>query len=456
MLDVKEIRANPERLREAIALRNVDPGKADLDRWLELDERRRVLRAELDKINAEKNKLAGLGKTDVEAARMLGQKLRERARSVEAELSQVTAAGQAIGDWFPNWPHPEMPRGHGEDDNVVVAAWVPRVGYLNLNGERGYGETARLMPARPIHSDDKEFTPLDHVELGEQLSGIDVIQAAKVSGSRFAYITGDVAILQMAIQRLLTEKLLGMVYSPIIPPLMVRERSLYGTSHFPELRSQVYEIKPNNVEDAADLFLVGTSEPTNFSYFMDRTLNEQDLPIKMFASTPCFRSEAGSWGKDVRGIKRVHQFDKIEMNSICTPEQSSEIYQEFFHINEWLLQTLELPYRLVEKCTGDAGYLATHRQMDVEVWLPGSFMEVMTNTNTSDYSTRRLNIRYKSRDGALRFCYGLNDTGCAMGRMIIAILENYQQSDGRVKVPEVLRPTVRQEFITPKEKFWQT
>lgn len=458
MVDVKEIRANPERMREAIALRNVDPAKADLDRWLELDERRRVLRGELDQINAAKNKLAGLGKTDPQAARAQGQELRERARAAEAELSQLMGEWQAILDWFPNWPHPEMPRGRGEDENVVVAAWVPGAGYLNLGESKDYGQTARLMPPHLAHWDGDEFTPLDHVQLGEQLSGIDVLQGAKVSGSRFAYITGDVAVLQIAIQRLLTEKLLGMGYSPIVPPLLVRERSLYSTSHFPEGRSQVYEIKPNNVEDDAQLFLVGSSEPANFSYFMDRTLNEQDLPAKFFASTPCFRSEAGSWGKDVRGIKRVHQFDKIEMNSVCTAEQSPEIYREFAQVNEWLLQTLELPYRLVEKCTGDAGYLATHRQMDVEVWLPGarSFMEVMTNTNTSDYQARRFNIRYKSREGATRFCHTLNDTGCAMGRMIIAILENYQQADGRVKVPEALRPTVRQEFITPKEKFWQT
>lgn len=454
MVDVKEIRANPERMREAIALRNVDPAKADLDRWLELDERRRVLRGELDKINAEKNKLASLGKTDKEAARQLGQELRERARLVEAELSQLTEEWQAITDWFPNWPHPEMPKGHGEEDNVIVAAWVPRAGYLDLGQQGNYSHTARSMPPQPIHSDDKEFTPLDHVQLGEQLGGIDILQAAKVSGSRFAYIMGDVAILQIAIQRLLTEKLLAMGYSPIIPPLLVRERSLYGTSQFPEGRNQVYEIKSTNVEDAAQLFLVGSSEPANFSYFMDKTLRERDLPIKIFASTPCFRSEAGSWGKDVRGIKRVHQFDKIEMNAVCTAEQATEIYQEFIQINEWLMQTLELPYRLVDKSTGDAGYLATHRQMDVEVWLPGAraFMELMTNTNASDYQARRFNIRYKSRDGALRFCYTLNDTGCAMGRMIIAILENYQQSDGRVKVPEALRPTVKKEFITAKEQ----
>ncbi|HEU0168758.1 MAG TPA: aminoacyl--tRNA ligase-related protein, partial [Chloroflexota bacterium] len=229
-------------------------------------------------------------------------------------------------------------------------------------------------------------------------------------------------------------------------------RSLYGTSHFPEGRAQVYAIEPTNVEDEAELFLVGSSEPANFSYFMDKTLDEAQLPIKVFAATSCFRSEVGSWGKDVKGIKRVHQFDKIEMNSVCTPGQSDDVYAEFGSMNQWLMQTLELPYRIVDKCTGDAGYLASHRQRDVEVWMPGSseFMEVMTDTNTTDYQARRMNIRYKPSDGASpRFCHTVNDTGCAMGRMLIAIIENYQQADGSVKVPAALSAAMREPFIRP-------
>ena len=185
---------------------------------------------------------------------------------------------------------------------------------------------------------------------------------------------------------------------------------------------------------------------------MDRTLEEDSLPVKVFASTPCFRSEAGSWGKDVKGIKRVHQFDKIEMNSVCTPEQSKEIYEELGQVNQWLMQQLELPYRVVDKCTGDAGYLASYRQRDVEVWMSGSreFMEVMTDTNTSDYQSRRLNIRFRRTDGNLRYCHTVNDTGCAMGRMLIAILDNYQQDDGSVKVPAVLQSTMGTDVLRPK------
>jgi seryl-tRNA synthetase len=238
-----------------------------------------------------------------------------------------------------------------------------------------------------------------------------------------------------------------------VPPLLVRERSLYGTSHFPEGRDQVYEIKTENVEEPLPLFLVGSSEPANFSYFMDRTLDEADLPIKVFAVTTCFRSEAGSWGKDVKGIKRVHQFDKIEMNAVCTPDQSAGIYAEFREINEWLMQQLELPYRIVDKCTGDAGYLATYRQRDVEVWLAGSreYMEVMTDTNTSDYQARRLNIRYRAAAGGTHYCHTVNDTGCAMGRMLIAIMDNYQQADGSILVPRVLVPLMNKDRLLPRQ-----
>ncbi|MCZ6678160.1 MAG: serine--tRNA ligase [Candidatus Poribacteria bacterium] len=451
MIDVKEVRANPQRLREIIRLRKVDTAQADLDRWLELDEQRRYLQSTWEQLNAEKKKLARLGRTNPDAARSRGQELRQESQALERKMSQITQEWQAIFDWFPNWPHPDMPEGKGEADNVEECAWIPGVGYLDSN-QLGKGtHTAPLMPQKPCHTDDTDFTPLHHAELGQTLGGIDILQGGKVSGSRFAYLLGDIALMQIALHQLVVEKLLSEGYQPMIPPLLVRERSLYGTSHFPEGRDQVYAIEQHNVEEGVQLFLVGSSEPANFSFFMDRTLNETDLPIKIFAATPCFRSEAGSWGKDVKGIKRVHQFDKIEMNAVCTAEQSMDIYEEFNRINEWLMQTLELPYHIVDKCTGDAGYLATHRQRDVEGWLSGAreFMEVMTNTNTTDYQARRLNIRCKPVKGKSRFCHTVNDTCCAMGRMLIAIIDNYQQKDHSIKVPEALRPVVKKDYIRP-------
>ena len=452
MIDPKRARSNTDRLKEIIRLRKVDPANADVDRWLDLDTRRRALQAQIDALNAEKKKIASLGKTDPAAARSKGQELREQSKTLEAQFTEITTQWTLCMEWFPNWIDPEMPEGAGEDDNVEECAWIPQQGYLDQKQLGTANHSAQFMPQTPVHSGEKVFNTLHYTELGERLGGVDTLQGGKVSGSRFAYILGDVAVLQMAIHRLLTDELLQRGYQPIIPPLLVRERSMFGTSQFPEGRDQVYEIKTDNVEEPFPLYLVGSSEPANFSYFMDRTLEEGALPTKVFAATPCFRSEAGSWGKDVKGIKRVHQFDKIELNAVCTPEQSGEIYEEFAEVNQWMMQQLELPYRIVDKCTGDAGYLASYRQRDVEVWMSGSreFMEVMTDTNASDYQSRRLNIRYRGTDGNLHYCHTVNDTGCAMGRMLIAILDNYQQADGSVKVPRVLQSMVRTDVLRPK------
>ncbi|MBI2504026.1 MAG: serine--tRNA ligase [Candidatus Latescibacteria bacterium] len=448
MIDVKLLRSDPEAMRQAIRLRRVDPQKADLDCWLQLDERRRQLQTSIDSHNAAKKELSRLGRTDPEAARQQGQELREQSRQLEQEMDQLSTQWQSILDWLPNWPHPQMPRGGGEEDNVEEKAWIPGKGYLEA-GQLGH--SAAQMPPFPCHADSGDFTPQVHADLGAHL-GIDTQQAGKVSGSRFTYIRGHLALMQHALSQLLIGEMLRRGYEMLIPPLLVREPALYGTSHFPEGRAQVYAIQSDNVEDQTQLFLVGSSEPANFSCFAGRTLREEELPLRLFAYTPCFRSEAGSWGKDVKGIKRVHQFDKLEMNSVCTPEQSEAMYGEFGGINEWLMQQLELPYRIVDKCTGDAGYLASHRQRDVEVWMPGSreYMEVMTDTNTTDYQARRLEIRYKAAQGGTRFCHTVNDTGCAMGRMLIAILENYQQKDGVVKVPAVLRPAIGKDYLQPR------
>lgn len=449
MIDAKMARDNIEKLRKSIELRKVDSSKADVDRWIELDGSRRKLQGQIDILNSEKKELAKLGKENPEAARSKGKELRERSRELEGSLDLVSAEWQQIFDWFPNWPDPCMPIGHGEEENVEEKVWIPDVGYL-CDEKIGIGDrSVSNMPPKPIHS-EVEFDAIHHSELGSNLGDIDTLQASKVSGSRFAYLRGDIAKIQYTISRLLIDELFSRDYEMFIPPLLVRERALYGTSHFPEGRDQVYAISSDNVEDGNQLFLVGSSEPTNFSYFSDKTFTSDSLPCKVFAYTPCFRSEAGSWGKDVKGIKRVHQFDKIEMNAICLPDQSESVYQEFSEINEWLLQKLRLPYRVVDKCTGDAGYLASFRQKDLEVWLSGSgeYMEVMTDTNTTDYQARRLGIRYRGEKNR-GFCHTVNDTGAAMGRLIIAILDNYQQKDGSVLIPEILQESLGKTHLVP-------
>jgi seryl-tRNA synthetase len=453
MLNPDVIRTRADDLKQLIANGRGNKQKANVDRWLELDDQRRKLQTQLDDLYQEKNKLAELGKQGkIEEARTRGQEIREQIKQVETDLAAVKQEWQDILDWMPNLPlsSEDMPVGRGEDDNLVTKAWIPG-GYLEVApGTKAEPKLANF-PATPAHA-ATEFTPQHHIDLGEKLGIIDNKQSAQVSGTRFTYLLGDAVLLQYGIQQLMFGELLRRDFIPVVPPLLVKERALYGSSHLPEGKDQIYRIEAENIEDGQQLYLVGSSEPTNFAYFMDRVLDHTDLPIKVFAYTPCFRSEAGSWGKDTKGIKRVHQFDKLEMNVVCLPEQSEKIFQELLSVNEWLLQQLELPYRLVQKCSGDAGYLASAKQVDAEVWLGGQqeFMEVGTDTNTTDYQARRLNIKFKNDDGSREFVHTVNDTGVAMGRMIIAILDNYQQADGTILVPKALQPFVGKSVIGPQ------
>jgi seryl-tRNA synthetase len=224
---------------------------------------------------------------------------------------------------------------------------------------------------------------------------------------------------------------------------------LYGSSHFPGDADQVYKLEAEYLEDSNSLYLIGSSEPSNFAYFADKIL-DLSSPIKVMAQTPCFRSEVGSWGRDVRGIKRTHQFDKIEMNVImeADDDKAREMQEYLLSINEWLLQTLQIPYHVINMCIGDLGYYAASKKYDVEFWTPtmGGFTELMSNSITTDYQSRRLNIRYKDANGNLKYAYTLNDTGITH-RILIALLDHYQQSDGTLKVPEALVDYVGKEFI---------
>lgn len=447
MLDTKVIRSNPDYLKKIIAAGRSNPEKANVDAWLKLDAERGSLIAQIDLLRAQRNELSNIkGKPDSATVEKV-KKLKEDMQGMEERLAEVQAAWQEYLNWMPNLPVSEeaMPFGKGEEDNVVLKAWVAGQGYVEKTDVMSKAE----MPVRSKHWDEALVKPIHHLDLGQSLGVIDMEQAAKVSGSRFTYLTGDLALLQYALQRYLFDELLRRGFTIINPPLMVKDTVLYGTSHFPEQRDQVYQIKGDYLEEGRELNLVGSSEPANFAYFMDRVLEESELPRKVFAYTPCFRSEVGSWGRDVRGIKRVHQFDKLEMNVVCRPDQSEQVFAELLAINEWLWQSLEISYQLVQKCTGDAGYHASAHQIDPEGWLPGQqeFMELGTDTNTTDFQARRFNIKYRDKDGQKYFCHTVNDTCAAMGRALIAIMDNYQQSDGRIKVPEVLRPLMGKDFI---------
>lgn len=438
MLAIKFIKENLDAVRDAIRNRGVTG--VDLEKLLKLEEKRGVILQELESKRAARNKLSD------DIAKITDEKVRENlieeATAVKADLKNLEIEFNRIDKIYcdllvlvPNVTSPDMPFGHEEADNVIMKVWLPDKGYIDFPK----GAKALDISYMP----EVSFEHKDHVTLGESLDVIDVKQSAVVSGSRFCYLKNEAVLLQEAIFSLLKNHLLDLGYSPMYPPILVKEKALFGTSHFPEGKEQIYKIENFNVEEGNDLYLVGSSEPANFSYFADKTLYADKLPIKVYAQTVCFRSEVGSWGKDVRGIKRVHQFNKVEMNSVCLPDQSQQVYDEFLANNEWLLQALGLPYRLVNKCTGDCGYNASYLQCDPEVWRPGEkeFMEVGTSTITTDYQARRLNIKYK-KGKETGFVHTVNDTG-ATDRLIIGILENNQNEDGSVTIPEILRPLMR-------------
>jgi len=447
MLDLNFIRENKELVKKNAERRGVNPKKADIDRLLTLDEQKRKLTTETDALRAKKNDLAGQFvkadetgkaklKTEGETLKEQTQKNEETLRALEKEIIELLA-------WIPNILSKDTPEGKGEDDNTEIKVWHPEKGYLPKGklGKATNNKSEKFMGKLP-------FDGKNHIALGEKLGIIDLKQAAKVSGTRFYYLRGDAVLLQNAMQQFLATELNKRGFTPTMPPILIRERALYGTSHFPEGYDQVYRIENDNVEDNNKLYLAGTSEPSNFAYFMDTTLSDKELPAKLYSITPCFRSEVGSWGKDVKGIKRVHQFTKLEMDVVCKPEESGKIFDELLEINEWFYQALKLPYRVIQKCPGDAGYLATHKQYDVEGWRPTEkeWMELGTDTNATDYQARTLGIKYVSADKKKRYAHTVNNTGVT-DRALIMILENYQQKDGSVLVPKILREIVGKEKI---------
>lgn len=445
MLDINFIKKNSEIVKKVISDRNIKG--IDIDNLLKIYEdylnylkKSEDLRKSRNEISSDISKVQG---DEREALIAKASVIKDELSAVDLKLDRLKKDIEQILPGVPNIVSEEMPVGKDEHDNLIIKVWDPVKGYLKLNEPLKYDDIS--------YAPEPAFDYKDHLELGESLDIIDIEQSGKVSGSRFCYLKKEAVLIQDAVSNLLKKELLRRNFIPMIPPLLVKERSLFGTSHFPEGRAQVYEIKNENVEDNNSLFLVGSAEPSNFSYFMDKVLKKEDLPVKVYAQTTCFRSEVGSWGKDVRGIKRVHQFDKLEMNCVCTEDQEREVFDEFLEINEWLFQQLKIPYRIVNKCTGDCGYNASYFQYDIEAWRPKEkeYMELGTNTMTTDYQARRLNIKYKDTDG-LKFARTVNDTGVAFGRAIIALLENHQKEDGSVEIPEALFPYLDFRVILPR------
>jgi seryl-tRNA synthetase len=429
VIDVSLLRNDPEGLATAMARRHL---AVDIPQLAGLDRRRREARVRAEELRAAQKRagkeiasLQGPAKAEAiaEAAR-----LAEEYRGALAGADALDAAFDEVWRTLPNPPHPSAPTGVGEEDNVELKRW---------------GE----IPSFP-------FPARDHVELGEALGLIDSERGAKVSGARFAYLRGPAALLEFALVQFALHRLAAAGFSPTVTPVMVREEALYGTGFFPGAREQVYAVgssERGGVPVEPDgLYLVGTAEVPLAAQHTDEILDGAVLPLRYAGFSTCFRREAGTYGKDTRGIFRVHQFDKVEMFSFCHPDRSWEEHEYLLSREEDLVQALGIPYRVVNVCTGDLGDSAA-KKYDIEAWLPGqqAFREITSCSNTTDFQARRLRMRFRQEDGSTRPVHTLNGTGVAVGRTLIAILENYQEADGSVVVPEVLRPLVGRERIGP-------
>jgi seryl-tRNA synthetase len=411
MLDLRSIRDDPEPARAALRRR----GAADaLDDLLRLDERRREILPELEEGRARRNRVSdeiAQLKREGKAAdepiaemRELGGRLKEQ----EAELARVEEERDELAATLPNLPDPEAPDGETDEDAVTL---------------REVGE-------RP----EFDFEIRDHLDLGTANGWIEMEKAAEASGSRFAYLMGDLVFVELALVRLILDLLRREDMTPVVPPVLVREGPLYGTGFFPSEREMIYEIPKD------ELFLVGTSEVSLAALHAGEIMAADELPRRYAGYSTCFRREAGAAGRDTRGIFRVHQFDKIEMFSFVEPSLSREEHERLLAIQERILQALEIPYRVVDIPTGDLGAPAA-RKFDCEAWIPSQerYREVTSCSNTTDYQARRLDCRYRPEPEAQPVpVHTLNGTALAVGRTLIALLENGQRADGSVALPSVL------------------
>ena len=413
MLDLKLIRNDPESVRDALRRRGAH-AEAALDTLLGLDrtrrellvavEERRALRNAVSEEIAEKKRARGDASAEIAAMREVGDQI----KALDAQLKEIEASLEEELLTVPNLPDPTSPSG-GEEDSVVLHRWgTPRT---------------------------FSFPPVDHLDLAAAHDMIDMERGARTSGSRFAYLKGDLVFLQFALVQFALQKLASKGFRPVVVPVLVRDEAMYGTGFFPTDMQQVYRV------EADGLNLVGTSEVPLAALHMDEILNEADLPVRYVGYSSCFRREAGAAGKDTRGIFRVHQFDKVEMFSFCAPDKSADEHDFMRGIEEELLQELDLPYRVVNIAAGDLGAPAA-KKYDCEVWLPTQdrYREVTSCSNCTDYQARRLRVRAKGDKGSPYLVHTLNGTVVAVGRTIIAIMENYQPENGLVKVPAALRP----------------
>jgi len=426
MLDLRFIRANLDAVKQMLENRRND---LDISVFEAIDRKRREILPALETLRHRKNKvseeIAQMKKQRQDASGLIGEmkEVSVEIKEMEAALSQVDEDLKPFLMVIPNMPHESVPVGAASEDNPVIRTWgtVP----------------------------EKEFEALAHWDLGERLGILDFAAASKLAGSRFALYRGAGALLERAlISFMLDIHTREHGYTEVLPPFMVNSASMTGTGQLPKFKEDLFKI------EGWDLFLIPTAEVPVTNIHRDEVLAEESLPIHYVAYTPCFRSEAGSYGKDTRGLIRQHQFNKVELVKFCKPEDSYRELEDLTRNAETILQRLELPYRVVALCTGDLGF-ASAKTYDLEVWLPGQklYREISSCSNFEDFQARRAGIRFKRKGASgTELVHTLNGSGLAVGRTLVAVLENYQQKDGTVRIPRVLQSYMGGiEFIKPAQ-----
>ncbi len=398
MLDIKFIRENPEKVKKACTDKNI---LVDVDKFLELDKQARALQVEIENLRAERNKLT---KDDIER----GRELKEKLKGLEESFTGVDKERYALYRKIPNIPFDDVPVGKNDSENVVL---------------RQVGKLPKF-----------NFTPKEHWQIGQDLDIIDLERASKIAGSRFYFLKNEAAMLEMALMNYVFTLLSKKGFTPVIPPVMIKPTESEAMGYIENHPDQeAYYLERD------ELYLTATSEQSLGAMHAKEML-DLAKPKKYVAFSTCFRRESGSYGKDTKGIFRVHQFDKMEMFVFCKPEDSEKEHQNLLAIEEELMKALGIAYQVINICTGDLGKPAA-RKYDIEAWMPGQnrYRETHSTSNCTDYQARGLEIKYKNERGENHFAHTLNGTAFAMGRIIVAILENGQQKDGSVKIPKVLQ-----------------
>lgn len=451
MLDIKFIREHGDEVKKAITDKRIN---LDLDELLEADILRRNLLTESESLQATKNsvskEIVSMSGADKEAKILEMKEVGDKQNELAGKLKDAEKKFLNLMLLVPNIPSSETPIGNDDSGNIPWSYWSPGTGHVDPK------DTAKISEIPTKFS----YQIKDHMELAKNLDIIDTERGVKTSGFRGYYLKNEAVLMQYGLLWYALEKLKSKGYTLMVPPVLVREFALTGSGHFPAGRDEVYQIAnagqvaKGTVEEKEPIYLAGTSEPSLLAYYSDTILEEKDLPIKVCGITPCYRSEVGSYGKDTKGVYRIHEFMKVEQVILCKADilEGDKWLEALREVAEEMLQDLKLPYRVLNICTGDMG-AGKYKMYDIETWMPAreSFGETHSDSNLTDWQARRMNIKYRTPDGKTKYVYTLNNTAIASPRVLIAILENYQQEDGSVVVPEILRKYVGSEVIKKPE-----